>query len=696
LPAKPDALDTLAGRLIIRNLQVSVPRHLELRHELQRGLRPEPIFERQMRCIAVVGAGASAPLHRRGAQLAKELEELESDRRAFDDELSRLHRVYGLSRDDFETKLAALSRTPQTDQRVREQVSREYADRHPTVLGYELLAHLLKHRFLDAVISFNFDELLDQSLDDELGLSGYRRLISDRDCGDIVHDPDAPDYLPLYVKLHGTAAEPDSLRLTRDAYYRLPQGLMEEVGGLLKSEMTVVLNLGSAMTGFDLHRLPRIPKELEIYDLSFEALSSEVCLDISDERLRAKDDSIFKGERRKKPVFKLLPAEQPRKSKRFGCDQWMEALAGKIEEKSGKNADPKDLFSLVRFRSVDRHIAVARLLGEEQTFGRRDDIPGRDRDSDYLEYLRRRTIVELAFSGAKARGLAQVSWLAVDRSGAYYDLYRRIGRKGGERWSMLRAAGGMDENDWLPDVVESREDLCGKDPVATRTADGRWNLRQFDPVALAKHVGAKIGKSGSRDQKILREALQELQDGSEVEIQATDDQICSKAFDDPLTLPTITALRLFTASLFKDLRPEDEVYISCEIGEWLLDDPVTTELLLRQSKVEVVTAFDLKRGDLDEMYEGRLTHRVINPWRHNRHMTVVCAGSSPSRAVYFARRLRSPLITPVYLEKPRDASRVKQTFDLMLLEEPGRTAGPYPLDELAMAEELDRPVAVEA
>jgi hypothetical protein len=184
----------------------------------------------------------------------------------------------------------------------------------------------------------------------------------------------------------------------------------------------------------------------------------------------------------------------------------------------------------------------------------------------------------------------------------------------------------------------------------------------------------KVDKSGVHETRVLREALEKLQSGSEVEIQATDDQVCSKAFDEPLTLPTITALRVFTSSLFKELKPEDAVYISCETGEWLLDDMEMKELLLRQETVEVVTAFDLKREALDETYEERLKLEAINPWRHNRHMTVVCNGSTPARAVYFARRLRSPLITPVYLEKPKDAARVKRTFDLMRLEEPSNAA----------------------
>ena len=36
-------------------------------------------------------------------------------------------------------------------------------------LAYEILAHLMKHGFIDAIINFNFDEVLDQAIEDELG-----------------------------------------------------------------------------------------------------------------------------------------------------------------------------------------------------------------------------------------------------------------------------------------------------------------------------------------------------------------------------------------------------------------------------------------------------------------------------------------------------------------------------------------------
>jgi hypothetical protein len=51
-------------------------------------------------------------------------------------------------------------------------------------------------------------------------------------------------------------------------------------------------------------------------------------------------------------------------------------------------------------------------------------------------------------------------------------------------------------------------------------------------------------------------------------------------------------------------------------------------------------------------------------------MTIVCKANVPMRAIYFARRLRTPMITPVYLDRPADAERVKRTFDLMRAEVP--------------------------
>jgi hypothetical protein len=662
---KKHELGTLAERLIMRHLRVSLP-DARLRGELQRGRNPEPVLDQRVRCIAVVGAGASATSLSRGEALADDLEKqfLAQDeaRRA---ELFRLQRVYSLNPAHFETRLAALSRTPDVTQIVRQLIAERYSYRHPTIFGYELLAHLMKHRYLDAIITFNFDELLDQSLDDELGIAEYRRLVSDRDCDGVINDPDAPDYLPLYVKLHGTAAEPDTLRFTREAYYELPQRLMGIVEGLLDSHLCVVANVGSAMSGFDLHRLLRIPQKLEIYDLSYAPLGHEIQNEIAEERKTPKEDSLFSNEPRDPPSFALLEGNSPRGKPRPSSDGWLRKLAEEIANRCGDAVDDARMASLVRFRSVDRHEAVADILGPEAVLTRWVSDPWKHRN-DYIDYLRHRTIVELAFSGAKARGLAQVSWLAEDRCGVYYECYRREAAAAGitpAGWSELRASAGLDENEWLPDVVESQADLCAPDSLPTLDR-GQWRLREFVPKALAEQVIQRIG-AGDKQTARMAAALRELQGGSEVEIHSMDDHVCAKTFDTPTVLRTVTALNVFTRSLFKGVEADDEIYISCETGEWLITDETMGELLAKQKRVEVITAFDLWFDELREQYGEKLVLRSINPWRHNRHMTIVCRGQTPMRAVYFARRLRTPQITPVYLRDSDDAARVMRAFGLM-------------------------------
>jgi hypothetical protein len=666
-----DDLASLADRLIARHLRVSIP-DVKTRRQLQRNRTPEPLFMHQRgRCIAVVGAGGSAPLLDRGTELAdrleKELLRSKPEEKAQEAELFRLQRVYGLDPDDFETRIAALSRTPEITEHVRDAISKRYALRHPTILGYELLAHLLKHRFLDAIISFNFDELLDQSLDDELGPDAYHRLVSDRDCVSVITDPDAAGYLPLYIKLHGTATEPESLRLTREAYYKLSQKLMDVVEKLLESETTVIMNVGSAMTGFDLHRLLRIPEHLEIYDLSFKPLSPEVREEIAGERQNPKKDSFHENEKRVDPAF-FIPAERlAARSAKPKCDGWLKRLVRTIGHRSGKWADPRSLADLVDFRSADRHEAIADVLGPEATLNRW--IKDSEKyHYEYVEYLRKRTIVELAFSGAKARGLAQLSWLALDRCGTYFELYKREGGEAAnlETWNTLRLASGLKENKALPDVVESDQDLCVTKARPT-LQKGVWSLREYVPNLQAEHVISQIGARDPGVQRRLSQTLRRLQKESEVEIDSTDDRICAKAFDSALPLPTITSLSVYTQGLFKDLRPDDEVYIICETGEWLLGEKMA-DLLNTQKHIEVITAFELKKAKLNKQYGDRLKLHTIDPWRHNRHMTIVCRGNVPQRAVYFARRLRSPIITPVYLKQVNDAERVKRTFDLMRTE----------------------------
>jgi hypothetical protein len=110
-----------------------------------------------------------------------------------------------------------------------------------------------------------------------------------------------------------------------------------------------------------------------------------------------------------------------------------------------------------------------------------------------------------------------------------------------------------------------------------------------------------------------------------------------------------------------DLNPDDEIYISSEKGEWLLDEPIRT-LLANQAKLSVLLAFSDEAKNLLAAYPGRISLALIDPWRHNRHMTIVCKGNRPTVATYFARRLRTHVITAVYLENIADVELLMQTY----------------------------------
>lgn len=662
-------LRLLADHLIARHIRISVP-DLEVRHQLitqgRAGFDIE-LVEREMRCIAVVGAGASAAVLKRSNELA---DELEAEFGRDDAELERLRLVNNLDVVDFEARLVALSKSPPAERKVREKIAEIYGARYPSLLGYELLAHLLKHRFFDAIITFNFDELLDQSLDDEMDQNEYVRVVSERDCGeDVIADPGAPGYVPLYVKLHGTASEPESLRYTPQSYYALPPKILNVVRNLLRCEHCVIANIGSNLGSFDFQRLLRIPRDLDVFNLSFEPVPASVVRKIESERAEAEAEDEDRGNA-SLPSSEAPPdtAHEDSSSAQpadpdwlLDCNAWeeksdylMSQLASTIKQTARDASD-----GLVDFRSVRRHETLAQLLGPDSLHrGWLEDPEWARRE--WTEYCRRRTILELAFAGAKARGLMSMVPLTSDRPARYYERYRQRTNGQGDSWQTLCAAAGLTESEETPDYLYSQEKLWrrplrpGEHPMQ--------RLNKFDVDKLAHHVLVRIKNPvDPEDVKLLRKTFKTLQKQDDVEFHIRDDRVCSKAFELPATLPTVTSRRAYTWLMLQDLGPDDEVLVSSEDGEWLLE-PLAQQLVAKP-RIRALLAFDVKRRKLAEAYRDRLSIAVVDPWRHNRHMTIVCREGQPSRAIYFARRLRAPVITAVYLKSIRDVRRLMRLFD---------------------------------
>lgn len=654
------SITSLADMLMARHVRVAIPDSMvrvALADDLTNSLELPELVERDMHCVAIVGAGASAQLVDRANDLADELEErFERD----ETELNRLSLVYGSDIELFETRLFALSKNPETKREVRKTISEKYSLKHPTLLGYELLAHLLKHRFIDAIISCNFDELLDRSLDDELDASEYKHVISERDCNDLQLDPSATDYIPLYVKLHGTASEPDSLRFTPDSYYSIPDRISNVVKELLHAEHCVIANVGSGLATFDLQHVLGIPQKLDVFNLSLEPV---------EESVSRKIDEVRRAEWPAKTETEWLHECQIPK---HDCDALLKVLTDTLACRAARGDSDSDCGDggLVRFRSVLRHEVVADLLGPDTVTSRSTSAP-QWAEPEAIEYARRRTILELALAGAKARGLLQLGPLVLDRPARYYEDFRRLMKGTGESWPALCAAAGLIEGQDNPDVLVSREGLRLPSADGVRSFNERdrpdtQTLNRFDPEALARHVMVRVQNSNSGDRALvdkLRETFEEIQKESEIELHMRDDRVCSKAFRRPMTLPTATSLEAYTRLLLNRIGDGDRVCISSETADWMLRSDFEP-MLQRTEEIQLLLAFDTKRKALCKAYgKKKLKVTTIDPWRHSRHMRMVCNGETPERAIYFARRARNPVITAVYLDDITDVLRLHKLYD---------------------------------
>ncbi len=134
---------------------------------------------------------------------------------------------------DFEQALYLLSQMF-TGDIVRKDLELLYDKRYGHSFFYSLVAVLFRQRAIDVIINFNFDELLDQAIEDELGEGRYNRIVNEGDC--LTFDDYCEEVKiqgkyyqklisPLYVKPHGTFSDKKSMRFTKDHYDDIPTSI---------------------------------------------------------------------------------------------------------------------------------------------------------------------------------------------------------------------------------------------------------------------------------------------------------------------------------------------------------------------------------------------------------------------------------------------------------------------------------------
>ncbi|HUQ67188.1 MAG TPA: SIR2 family protein [Flavitalea sp.] len=393
----------------------------------------EVIKEERSRNILVIGAGAS---HNTSSKILLAKNAFDEVKAALCKEygdkivnfinkkLKELSQVYKLNETDFETQLLACSVIDKDI--VLEQLKKLYNHKYPVSLFYEIVAHLFKHRFIDVIINFNFDEMLDNAIEEEMSDTQYRNIFSDGHCFENMSDMLYNKRLafPIYIKPHGTISHPSTLRFTRQAYYDMPLKIKETIIYLVKGETEnkaqpqLPVNLIVAGFGLKSHEFNAI-----LSDNLEKERASLFYFDMYDNKedfweRRFKNDSLDLFTCENSTLFPLLHTEYGNRS----LDNWFYLLWNRIQERFNTIYQPKGIARHVIIDSIFKPM-VNKLI---------------DRTYQKAKYFRDRTIIELAIDiFSSSDGLINLRQLKESRVHKYFSLYKEEDKDAPELFELL-------------------------------------------------------------------------------------------------------------------------------------------------------------------------------------------------------------------------------------------------------------------
>ncbi len=413
----------------------------------------------QHRNIVVIGAGASYDSFKDIA-LGKEV--VENLKKKYEERLfaipalkekydTALYELKLQGRDlDFENYLSILSELMLTPDGIRQEIH-EFTDfRHSPSLFYEIIAHLFKHSFIDVIINFNFDELLDNAIEEELGRDNYYHILSDGDCIDIEEIMvDGRLKVPIYIKPHGTVSHKSTLRFTKRHYLDVPDQIKKILIDLVKGKRgegkIPITSVNLIAIGYNMQSIEftailneHLPPDSRIYHFMYEKMEpgengKYIQTILADFYERALKYVIEKNNSSLEPIN--IEAFNDKLYKRIAIEGF-----NTIDKESQRNeltSPYAELFSYIwretfyqfvetyRPRSIGRHEIIAYLFYHTDFANARVTNRKRLRDyyQDRVNYFRDKVLVEIAIAINRNNGMIDITEILKDRVGVYYDLY---------------------------------------------------------------------------------------------------------------------------------------------------------------------------------------------------------------------------------------------------------------------------------
>lgn len=585
------------------------------------------------------------------------------------EEKRRLSVTYKDVEEDFVLHLTILASFYPPDM-VLDKLAAIYNKRYWPHLTFELVAHLLKHRFVDVVVNLSFDELLNQAVEEELGESEMHFVESDDDCRDLSFFMVA-DRLkkPIHVKPHTTVGNRGStFRATQNLNFNLtgPIGRFLEklIGGMISEDggkryPTTIISVGFDRPSPEINHFLRstAPHPVTVYHFS------------TGESFERNRPRLVERTNIEHVLIDLT---------QFGTlHNTLRTLVNRIQENF---VDP------FKPRGIARHEIIHTLFFDEK---RRSRVPAGDNGFEAeADYHRARLCAELMIGLAKNNGRIDLNSLVRDRVGTYFEELRSATSQieggdddpeGASLNSIRRLFEGAGVTLPLGGVEGNILSLVFPNNVVTKREFWLWEmmcatLLRIPNPEIKKHVGHLVSRE--RDQTTEFDCFKSLYATEAREINPSFEHrqlLLSRAPGPDEVLHTHLALLLKMEEI---ARAEWEVLlVVSENGNTFRrcdsflypEHRATRSALLILAENEHSPATPAQFGSWPE---DRLEVVSLPWWLHNRHM-ILGLKSTPdpnvwdyTSAIRYDRRGLSQRINPVYIhERNRaDLDRLLETF----------------------------------
>lgn len=545
-------------------------------------------------------------------------------------------------------------------------------------LGYELLAHLLKHGFIDHIITFNFDELLDTALANEM--PGEYDLITSEHQLPASLEP----VRPRVFKLHGTISADGSLRFTSRQTGILSYEMVSLLDATLfgsnshsedgSAERRVhVISLGYSWRDPDFARWA-VSRANRIESLTVVDLEGEAAQEL---RSRvARDNSPACSTLCVRGIAARDIASTP--AAPVSTDHLLWALWNRVEAKLKHEGSP--------FIPASRHIILGSVF-------RPRNPPNGEPDRD--EFLRdprgnlnfmnqhdckKRFRIEVLLHLAKCKGMVCASVMAGHTRINQY--YQKLASKQAGRCDPMEELQKIIAQSPYPDVKETYLSTAkALDDLVKHFMDGDEFSVLNVPVPRFDESTGKVIVKSEPAQDFFCEHVTRIFEAPEVEVVHEPARRGQWLFRDAKPLDSYLALQLQTRKLLQ--KSWTHLLVVAESGSWLTTKEIYAilkraggqRILLLEASTEQLGEWHLRTQigtDLKESWawlrknQGlAITHGYLSWWQHNRHLTLAVDLKSDgcfAGGIYFRRELKASRIAPVYVADASDCAELLITF----------------------------------